>query len=710
MKIIKYLVLSAFLLFQYNISTAKEVELFKAKKIAKNFYFEKIKALSKIDYNSILINKYFTEKDDNNILYYVFNINSEAFVIISGSDLSFPVLGYSLQGIYNFENQPENFKFWMENYKIQLKEIIKNDIQADVKTQKLWLHLSTDNPDELNISKSENQVEPMITTQWDQGRYYNEYCPTDPAGPDGHVWAGCVATAMAQVMNYYRFPLQGTGSYTYELPDYGTQYADFGNAHYKWNQIPNTLLSYNDALAELLYHLGVSVDMDYGPNGSGMWNHKAAYSLRTYFNYSPETVYVFRDSTNINWDSLLISQLNQKMPLYYAGWAAVGSESGHAFVCDGYQDSSFFHFNWGWSGSNDGYFYLNSLNPGGSNFNYAQEVIINSYPDTINFEYPNYFIGDTILRNFVGSFQDGSGPINNYLDNLNNSWLISPQTQEDSESCIILDFDSFETESENDVLSIYDGETTSAPLLGSFSGSDIPATITSSSNKLLICFTTNDNTSNPGWLAHYKSVFPVWCKSLINVTLDSDTINDGSYNFNYHSNSACMWAINPENIGNLNLTFNYFNTEAVNDYVQIYNYDTQELLNQYSGDTLPETVSYPCPIYIVFKSNKKINLQGWEAYYTTSCVGNDEYFASDFIVYPNPANSLIKISARNKKTGNVILKVFSVNGEIIYQKKNIINNTGNFTEIIDVSNYPQGVYILNISDDNSNINKKIIVK
>lgn len=709
MKKFKLFILSTLILFQYNITSAKVVGLLKAEKAAKNFYFEKINSLSKTNYNSIFINEYFTEKDNNDILYYVFNINAKAFVIISGTDLSFPVLGYSLQGIYSPENQPENFKFWMENYKIQLKDIIKNNINPDLKTQKLWLHLITDNPDELNILKSENQVEPLITTQWDQGRYYNDYCPEDPAGPDGHVWAGCVATAMAQVMNYYRFPLQGTGSYTYDHPDYGTQYANFGNTHYKWNQIPNSLLSYNDALAELLYHLGVSVDMDYGPNGSGMWNHKAAYSLRTYFNYSPETEYVFRDSTNINWDSLLIAHLNRKMPMYYAGWAGVGSTSGHAFVCDGYQDSCYFHFNWGWSGSYDGYFYLNALNPGGSNFNYAQEVIINCYPDTINFEYPYYFIGDTILTNPVGSFEDGSGPVNNYLNNLNNSWLISPQTQEDSVSYIILDFDKFDTETDNDILTVYDGATTSAPVLGSFSGSDLPETITSSGNKMLICFNTNDNISKPGWLVHYKSVFPVWCHGLTNITQYSDTINDGSLNFNYHSNSTCMWAIHPENIGALTLTFNYFNTEPVNDFVKIYDYQTQELLNEYSGNIIPEPVTYQCPIYIVFKSNKKINCPGWEAYYTTSCVGIDKYSAPEFIVYPNPADELINISVNNNVQGNTILKLFSVKGNIIY-KKNIMNNSGKFSNIIDVSDYPKGIYILNITGSNFSENKKIIIQ
>ena len=114
--------------------------------------------------------------------------------------------------------------------------------------------------------------------------------------------------------------------------------------------------------------------MVYGPNGSGMYNHRAAIVLRSFFKYLPETEYVYRDSTSMDWDSLLVSHLDRQIPMYYAGWS-VPTINGHAFVLDGYQSGDYYHFNWGWSGSYDGYFYTNSLNPGGSNFNLAQEVM-----------------------------------------------------------------------------------------------------------------------------------------------------------------------------------------------------------------------------------------------------------------------------------------------------------------------------------------------
>ncbi len=98
-------------------------------------------------------------------------------------------------------------------------------------------------------------------------------------------------------------------------------------------------------------------------------------------NIHPETQYVFRDTTSMDWDSLLVANLDQKIPMYYAGWS-VPDTNGHAFVCDGYQGNDYFHFNWGWGGSYDGYFYTDNLTPGGNFFNLAQELIINAVPDT----------------------------------------------------------------------------------------------------------------------------------------------------------------------------------------------------------------------------------------------------------------------------------------------------------------------------------------
>ena len=145
--------------------------------------------------------------------------------------------------------------------------------------------------------------------------------------------------------------------------NYGLQSVDFSQQTYNYEEMPNSPAYYHPEIAKLLYHIGVSVDMHYGPDGSGMTNHKAAYSMRTFFGFHDSTQYYFRDSIAVDWPGTIINHLDQNIPLYYAGWGDTNFISGHAFVCDGYQGTDHFHFNWGWGGSSDGYFNIDNKIP-----------------------------------------------------------------------------------------------------------------------------------------------------------------------------------------------------------------------------------------------------------------------------------------------------------------------------------------------------------
>ena len=667
-----FLITITLLIFITDNIFAKKVEIPNAKRVAVNFYYERINQYYKTEYDNIKIKEVFIEKYDNEAVYYIFNIKEKGYVIVSANDVAYPVLAYSFNRAYQPDNQPPQFITWMKQYKAQIIYAINNNIKVTEKTIKAWEHLLSNDKNSLLILRDEKQVLPLITSIWDQGTYYNEMCPADPAGPGGHVWAGCVATAMCQVMYYFRFPITGTGSYTYYHPVYGMLSANFGNTTYKWNNMVNYLNESNLSVAELLYHCGVSVDMDYGPNGSGMWNHKAAYSLKTYFNYLLKTEYVFRDSTNLNWDSLLITHLDKKIPMYYAGWS-VPNVNGHAFVCDGYQKGNYYHFNWGWSGSYDGYFYLDNLTPGGHNFNLAQELIINCFPDTINFNYPYYCKGIDTLKSKSGTIDDGSGPVYNYQNHTHCSWLISPQTAQDSVTNIILNFDRFETEDLNDILTVYDGETTAAPVLGVFSGSNLPKPITSTANKIFIKFFSNDKTTATGWLLSYTSTIPVWCNGLTNLTAVTDTFSDGSGSFNYYNGTTCMWNITPEAAITITLNFTEFNTEEDKDLVKIYNAANNQLLATYSGNyspsNLPEPVTSPSgKMFVTFCSNNYITAPGWEAYYTisTTDIDNKNNVLYDLNIFPNPANNLLYLSFSTNETQSLTLKLISIKGKTIY--------------------------------------------
>jgi hypothetical protein len=194
---------------------------------------------------------------------------------------------------------------------------------------------------------------------------------------------------MTQIMKYWNWPAQGSGSHAYTHPDYGMQSANFGSTTYQWNSMPNTIGAANNAVATLTYHAGVAVEMNYGPSGSGayvtdaMSSQSAESALRNYFEYDQNLQGIQRSGTS-GWISTLKTELNESRPVLYAGF---GSGGGHAWVADGYDKNSFFHINWGWGGSSDGYFAVDAMNPpslgaggGSGGFNNGQHAIIGIKP------------------------------------------------------------------------------------------------------------------------------------------------------------------------------------------------------------------------------------------------------------------------------------------------------------------------------------------
>ncbi|MBI9036876.1 MAG: C10 family peptidase [Bacteroidales bacterium] len=372
----KFIILQMVSLLIVFSAYAEPIDENTAKNVAKNFYYE-IKPDSKnLTYNEVIPELAYVCTENVIPIYYIFNINQkDGFVIISADDDAYPVLGCSFTGEY-FEGieQPPNFLEWMNNYKDQILFIKKNSLKADEIIEQAWVDYNSYNPSVKDVLG----VDPLLTTTWNQGCYYNELCPIDYAGPCDHVWAGCVATAMGQVMKYHNHPEQGTGSFSYNCPPYGTLSANFGETIYDWESMPNSISSNNDAIATLLYHLGVGVCMDYGPNGSGAGFSTIRSALIYYFSYSPSAQSKYKSSyTTSEWEGLLKDELDVDRPIIYVGFGS----GGHAFVCDGYQGTNHFHFNWGWSGYNDGYFYVSNLNPGGSNFTEGQAAVFGVEPE-----------------------------------------------------------------------------------------------------------------------------------------------------------------------------------------------------------------------------------------------------------------------------------------------------------------------------------------
>jgi len=362
----------AFIILTVSFCKASDIDTTKALQIAQNFYTERIIGYHGTGISNISLELVNTEMINGEPVYYIFGNNGNSgFVIISATDAVYPVLAYSFESDCDPANIPPAYTAWMKNYCDQILYVKKNNYSPSPEIQEAWEKYSKGSApsDDIDIKA----VGPLLTTNWNQGSGYNSYCPEDPAGPGGHVYTGCVATAMAQVMKYHSFPETGTGSKCYNHGTYGELCADFGATTYNWASMPS---GSSDEVAKLMYHCGVSVSMDYGPTGSGASTSGTANSLIEYFKYSPNLLYTYKSKyTEENWRDLLCSELDNSRVLSYKG-------SNHAFVCDGYQGTDHFHFNWGWGGSYNGYFYLNDLSPGSYDFTNSQACLVGVEPET----------------------------------------------------------------------------------------------------------------------------------------------------------------------------------------------------------------------------------------------------------------------------------------------------------------------------------------
>ncbi len=212
---------------------SRDVTINSARLVAKNTYFERFGLNNEITFEEIEFNSENIITSNSTVVCYIFNVqNDRGFVIVSADDNLYPVLGYSFEGKYSDNNQPPAFSWWLDNYKQQILYAKENSIPADDKIRSAWsYYLSTSSKQGI---KQLMNVSPLLSTTWDQGCYYNAFCPVKSSGPCGHVWAGCVATTMGQLMKYHSYPQQGTVSHSYYMPGYGILSANFGNTIYDW--------------------------------------------------------------------------------------------------------------------------------------------------------------------------------------------------------------------------------------------------------------------------------------------------------------------------------------------------------------------------------------------------------------------------------------------------------------------------------------------
>ena len=312
--------------------------------------------------------------------FYVFN-TSTGYVIVSADDCATPILGYSYEGPFDADNIPIQMQDCLNGFLEQIEYVVMHHCVAGDATAAQWERVRTTG--RIKSERNDYEVLPLLKEQWGQGCGYNAYCPEDPDGSCGHAVTGCVATAMAQIMHYWKYPERGQGTHSYipsTHPEYGEQSVDFSATTYDWANMPNKLNANAgeteiNAVSTLMYHCGVSVEMMYGPDGSSAYSQNVGSALRNYFKYDNELVGKYKDDNNDAWIAQLKACLDLYRPIYYSGSSASGA-SAHAFVCDGYDRDDMLHFNWGWDGGG-GYFVLGSTEMMFVSYNYA---IFNIHP------------------------------------------------------------------------------------------------------------------------------------------------------------------------------------------------------------------------------------------------------------------------------------------------------------------------------------------
>lgn len=315
--------------------------------------------------------------------FYVFTMQPKGFVIVSADDRSKPILGYSTESGFDADEIPDGLQSFFNNYQAGFSQMMAANEERTAEAERDWNRLAETG--RINDAKITRVVPKLLTTIWNQSALYNDLCPFDTLGPNNHVYAGCVATAMSQIMNYHHWPQTGMGWHTDATPEYGNLTVYFSDATYRYELMPDYLDWTSSpeeihAIAQLQYHAGVSVDMMYSPEGSGAFSQDVVDALVFYFNYDEESIDInYRDwYTDSEWNVMLRENLDMDMPLYYS---AQGPDGGHAFVCDGYDDSDMFHFNWGWQGLDNGYYPINGFYLSNYSFPDFHAAIFGIYPN-----------------------------------------------------------------------------------------------------------------------------------------------------------------------------------------------------------------------------------------------------------------------------------------------------------------------------------------
>ena len=345
---------------------------------------------------------------NTNAAYYVFTANQGGYVIVAGDDRAPAVLGYSENGTFDSENIPEAMQYMLEGYAAQIEALTTFAKPARPLT-------------------AAPAIRPLVKAVWSQNNPYNILLPFITSTK--HAYAGCVATAMAQVLYYWQWPVSTTAP----IPAYTSETLGFNMPElpvttFDWSimqdtyQTTDTLSDAALAAAKLTLYCAQAVEMNFKSASSGATTARVPMKLADYFDYDPEAHFVNRDNYSTQeWADALYGEIAAGRPVIYSGSKATG---GHAFICDGYDGNGMFHINWGWNGQSNGYFLLNVLNPdeqgtgsadGPYGYIYSQAALLGLQPNHEGTSVFELTAAQVKLDSFIDTRSYNSDPFTAYV-------------------------------------------------------------------------------------------------------------------------------------------------------------------------------------------------------------------------------------------------------------------------------------------------------
>ena len=372
---------------------------------------------------------------------YVVNVGN-TFVIVSADDIAHPVLGYSLSRPWPVQTEngkranenstdanvmlPSQVSGYLDDLAAQIESAAGQQGTLDRETASEWRQLLSLNS-QLLTTNLPDSVGPLLTTTWDQGQYYNALCPEDANGFYGHCPTGCVATAMAQIVNYWGYPVHGRGTHSYQSLYYGTLTVNYDSTTYDYANMPDALTNSStsaqvNAVATLMYHCGVANVMGYGAGSSSAISENTRTAFINHFGYSSKLGYAERHLyTDAEWRGLLKTEIDSLSPVYYTAYNIFGT--GHAFVLDGYRDNDYFHFNFGWGGQADGWYLVSAINAG-EGYTLWQQAIVGIRPDSAS----NSVLCHSVISDLNQEYYTVNSPIHLYNMSANNEYRFDYQS------------------------------------------------------------------------------------------------------------------------------------------------------------------------------------------------------------------------------------------------------------------------------------------